>query len=265
MSQSPLVVYRKISPNCTKPRRNKITHIVIHHMAGNCSIEVCGEIFAPVARQASSQYGVGSDGRIGQYCYEENRSWCTSSGEIDHKAITIEVADDGRNPWHTSDKAYKSTVKLCADICKRNGIEKLTYTGDKRGNLHCHCWYANTDCPGGWWLNGKLKQLCVEVNEMLAPQAYTGNLPTKYPKRNKDGVYSVGDGYEKNTSFKTQIKRIQKFCNWMIGANLAVDGCYGAKTKKAVFTCQKQLGLKNPHGQWGPQTTELAKHYRKSS
>lgn len=260
MSQSPLVVYRKISPNCTKPRSDRITHIVVHHMAGNCSIETCGEIFAPVARRASSHYGVGSDGRIGQYCYEENRSWCTSNAGIDHKAITIEVADDKYgSPWHTSDKAYMATVKLCADICKRNGIKELVYTGNKNGNLHMHKWYANTDCPGKWW-EAHFSQLANDVNALLGPQVYSGALPERFPKR---GYFKVGDGYERFTSYKAQIKRAQKYCNWLLDTGLEIDGCYGPKTRAAVLKVQRQLKLNNPHGQWGPYTTSLAKEHKK--
>ena len=149
MSNSSLVVYTKLSPNCNKPRNKPITHIVVHHMAANGSIEALGNLFAQRSRQASSNYGIGSDGRIGMYVEECNRSWCSSSGEIDHKAITIEVANDGGSPnWHVSDKAFESLVALCTDICKRNGIPELKYTGDKSGNLHMHKWYAATGCPG---------------------------------------------------------------------------------------------------------------------
>lgn len=167
MSNSPLVVYTKLSPNCNKPRNKKIDAIVVHHMAGNASIEVCGNMFANPARKASSNYGIGSDGRIALYCDEENRSWCSSSGDIDHRAITIEVANDSGDPnWHVSDKAFASLVNLCADICKRNGIEKLVYTGDKSGNLHMHKWYAPTACPGPY-LGSKFPELAEKVNAIL--------------------------------------------------------------------------------------------------
>lgn len=167
MSNSPLVVYTKLSPNCNKPRNKKIDAIVVHHMAGNASIETCGNIFAKSSRRASSNYGIGSDGRIAMYCEEANRSWCSSSGAIDHRAVTIEVANDGGAPnWHVSDKAFNSLVNLCADICKRNGIKKLVYTGDKTGNLHMHKWYAATGCPGPY-LSSKFPELADKVNAIL--------------------------------------------------------------------------------------------------
>ena len=67
MSNSPLVVYTKLSPNHSGKRTKKIDTITIHCMAGNCSVETCGNLFASSARQASSNYGIGTDGRIALY------------------------------------------------------------------------------------------------------------------------------------------------------------------------------------------------------
>jgi N-acetyl-anhydromuramyl-L-alanine amidase AmpD len=117
-------------------------------MAGNCSIEVCGDIFSSKDRRASSNYGIGSDGRIGMYVPEDYRAWTSSNTENDEVAVTIEVANDGGAPdWHISDKALTSLINLCVDICKRNSIEKLVYTGDKTGNLTRHNMFSNTSCP----------------------------------------------------------------------------------------------------------------------
>ena len=146
-SNSPLVDYTKISPNRNSPRNNKIKKITIHHMAGNMSVESCGASFARSSRQAQSNYGIDSDGRVGMYVEEKDRSWCSSSPENDHQAVTIEVANDGGAPnWHVSDKALAKLIDLCVDICKRNGIQKLNYTGDKSGNLTMHKWFAATAC-----------------------------------------------------------------------------------------------------------------------
>ena len=168
MSNSSLVSYTRISPNSNNPRNHKIDRITIHHMAGNLTIEACGAGFADPNRQASSNYGVGTDGRIGLYVDEANRSWCSSSRENDHRAITIEVANDSREPdWHVSDKALESTIALCVDICQRNGIPKLNFTGDVSGNLTMHKWFASTQCPGPY-LESKFPYIAAEVNKRLA-------------------------------------------------------------------------------------------------
>lgn len=186
MSNSSLVTYKAISPNCTKPRRGTIKHIVIHHMAGNLSVETCGQVFAPVSRQASSHYGIGSDGRIGQYCYEENRAW-TTGGAIDHESVTIEVADDKMgSPWHSSPKAMAALIKLCADICKRNGITRCTYTGSGSGTLLKHQWYQSTDCPGAW-LGSQFSYIATEVNKLLSGEGWV--------KDAKGWKYKTNSGY----------------------------------------------------------------------
>lgn len=176
MGNSPLVSFTRISPNSTNPRNHKIDKITIHHMAGNLSIESCGAGFADPKRQASSNYGIGSDGRIGMYVEEANRSWCsggtkTNNGmtgrDNDFRAVTIEVANDGGDPdWHVSDKAIASLIALCADICKRNGIAKLNFTGDATGNLTLHNFFAYTLCPGHY-LESKIPYIVEQVNKKL--------------------------------------------------------------------------------------------------
>ena len=167
MSNSSLVCYTRLSPNYT-PMTNKVNRkITIHHMAGNCSIETCGSIFAPTSRQASSNYGIGSDGRIGMYVEECNRSWCSSSRSNDEQAITIEVANNSKGPnWTVSDKAMASLINLCEDICRRNNIEAINYTGDTSGNLTMHKWFASTSCPGPY-LSSKFQFIADTVNERL--------------------------------------------------------------------------------------------------
>lgn len=167
MANSSLVDYIKISPNSTNPRRGKIKKITIHHMAGNLSVEACGNVFSPASRQASANYGIGSDGRVGLYVEEKNRAWTSSSAENDNQAVTIEVANDvvGGN-WHVSDKALAKLIDLCVDICERNGIEKLVFTGDAKGNLTMHKYFANTTCPGAY-LESKFPYISKEVNERL--------------------------------------------------------------------------------------------------
>lgn len=167
MSNSSLISYTRISPNSTNPRNSTIKKITVHHQAGNLSLETLGNIVANPAREMSCNYGIDSQGRIGLYCEEKNRSWCSSSRENDHQAITIEVANDEiGGQWHVSDKAMESLIKLCVDICKRNGIAKLNFTGDKNGNLTAHRYFAATQCPGPY-LYSKFPYIAEQVNKQL--------------------------------------------------------------------------------------------------
>ena len=213
MSNSGLVNYTRISPNKTSPRRNKIDRITIHHMAGNLTVETCGNVFAPSSRQASSNYGIGSDGRVGMYVEEKDRSWCSSSSANDHRAVTIEVADNKiGNGWGCSSAAMAKLILLCADICCRNGISKLSYTGNTNGNLTLHKWFASTDCPGAY-LESQMPTIASEVNKLMTSGAtsYTWN-----------GATATWGTSSASTS------------NGISSGGIAVDGSWGvATTKKA--------------------------------
>lgn len=173
-TNSPLVNYTKISPNKTSPRNHIIDTISIHCMAGNLSIETCGNVFAPASRKASSNYGIGSDGRIALYVEEKDRSWCTSNSANDNRAITIEVANDGGAPdWHVSDKAMASLIELLTDICRRNNIKELKWKADKsligqvdKQNMTVHRWFAAKSCPGDYLYNNHY-YIAEQVNKKL--------------------------------------------------------------------------------------------------
>lgn len=167
MSNSSLVEYTQISPNKNSPRKYPISKITIHHMAGNLSLETLGSIVSKPSRQMSCNYGIDSDGRIGLFCDEKDRSWCSSSAANDHRAITIEVANDEiGDDWHVSDEAVQSLINLCVDICKRNGMPGLTWTGDSSGTLTCHYMFTSTACPGPY-LKSKMAWIAQEVTRRV--------------------------------------------------------------------------------------------------
>lgn len=171
MSNSDLVQYIKKSPNKTSMSNKVIKKITIHHMAGNLSVEQCGNVFANSSRKASSNYGIGSDGRVGLYVDEKDRAWTSSNAQNDCQAVTIEVANDTLDPnWTVSDVAYNKLIDLCVDICKRNNIKKLNWTGDASGNLTCHYMFAKTLCPGPY-LKGRMNEIAETVNKRLNVQS----------------------------------------------------------------------------------------------
>ena len=136
MSNSPLVSYTRISPNKNSPRNHAIDTITIHCVVGQCSVETLGNIFAPTSRQASSNYGIGFDGKIGMYVEEKDRSWCSSSASNDNRAITIEVASDTKHPYAVNEKAFAALLDLVTDICKRNGIKRLVWSTNKKDRMN---------------------------------------------------------------------------------------------------------------------------------
>jgi hypothetical protein len=111
-------------------RTAKIDTISIHCMAGNGTVEACGNLFKNA--KYNSNYGIDSKGNIAIYVSEDMRSVCTSNTANDNRAITIEVANDGGKPdWHVSDKALSALKDLLVDVCQRNGIKKLLWQNDK--------------------------------------------------------------------------------------------------------------------------------------
>lgn len=167
MSNSALVDYTRLSPNRSHPRNHTIDKITIHHMAGDLSVETCGNLFANPNREASANYGIGSDGRVGLYVDEGDRAWASASPSNDNRAVNIEVANCATGgDWPVSSAAYNKLIDLCVDICQRNGIKALNYTGGADGNLTEHRMFVPTACPGPY-LHERMSQIAAAVNSRL--------------------------------------------------------------------------------------------------
>ena len=176
-TNSSLVSYTKLSPNHSGQRTHSIDRITPHCVVGQLSAEsICG-CFTTPSRQASCNYGIGTDGRISLCVEEKNRSWCSSSNANDQRAITIECASDMSEPYAMNDNVYASLISLCTDICRRNGKKKLLWFGDKNKTLNyapksdemvitVHRWFANKSCPGNW-LYARLGDLAAKVTANL--------------------------------------------------------------------------------------------------
>lgn len=179
-TNSPLVNHTHISPNQSGTRNHTIDRISPHCVVGQVSVETLGNIFAPAGKGASSNYGVGYDGRIGMYVEEKDRSWCTSSAANDNRAVTIEVASDVYYPYKINAKAYAALIDLMADICKRNGKTKLLWFADKAKSLSynprpgemlvtVHRWFDDKSCPGDH-IYGHLAEITAAVNKKLSQE-----------------------------------------------------------------------------------------------
>lgn len=173
MSNSKLVTYTRLSPHKNSPRNHVIDTITIHCIAGQWTAKQGCDYFATTGRDCSANYVVGKDGSIGLSVEEKDRSWCSSSGSNDHRAVTIEVASDAAHPYAVTDAAYKALVDLCVDICQRNGIKELKWKADRsligqvdKQNMTVHRWFANKACPGDYLYN-RHGQIAAEVNARL--------------------------------------------------------------------------------------------------
>lgn len=211
-TNSSLVSYTKLSPNHSGHRTHSIDRITPHCVVGQCSVETLGSIFAPSSRQASCNYGIGVDGRVGMYVEEKNRSWCSSSNANDQRAVTIECASDTTEPYAFNATVYQKLVTLCVDICKRNGKKKLLWLGDKNKTLAyspksdemvltVHRWFANKSCPGNW-MYARMGDLASKVTAQLS-NGTSGTKPESgYPEKLTNGYYRVRKSW---TDEKSQI------------------------------------------------------------
>ena len=201
MSNSSLVTYKKASPCNSGQRTMPISRITPHCVVGQCSIESLGAWFSYSSTKASSNYGIDKDGRIGLFVDESKRSWCTSSSYNDNRAVTIECASDTTDPYTMHDCVYESLVKLCADICKRNGKTRLIWWPDKAKSLAyepksnemlltVHRWYANKSCPGDWLYN-RLGDLAKRVNVLLGSASTASSTPAKTEEKKPAAGYLV--------------------------------------------------------------------------
>lgn len=236
MSNSGLVVYTKLSPNHSGQRTHSIDRITPHCVVGQLSCEsICGCFTSP-EREASCNYGIGTDGRISLCVEEKNRSWCSSSNANDQRAVTIECSSDKTAPYAMTDAVYAALIDLCTDICKRNGKSKLLWFGDKNKTLAyepkademiitVHRWFANKSCPGDWLYN-RLGDLAAKVTSRLGggSQQPSGTL------------YRVQTGaYKQKANADAQLAKVKAagFDTYMVHAGGYYKIQVGAYSKKA--------------------------------
>ncbi len=236
MSNSGLVVYTKLSPNHSGQRTHSIDRITPHCVVGQLSCEsICGCFTSP-EREASCNYGIGTDGRISLCVEEKNRSWCSSSSANDQRAVTIECSSDKTAPYAMTDAVYAALIDLCTDICKRNGKSKLLWFGDKNKTLAyepkademiitVHRWFANKSCPGDWLYN-RLGDLAAKVTSRLGggSQQPSGTL------------YRVQTGaYKQKANADAQLAKVKAagFDTYMVQAGGYYKIQVGAYSKKA--------------------------------
>lgn len=241
MSNSPLVQKTILSPNHSGRRTHKITKIAIHHAAGVIGGVNLAGIFLPKARQASSNYNLGSDGVIVLGVDESNRAWTTSSSWCDNRAVTIEVGNSTRGPqWLVSDYVLNRLIDLVTDICRRNEIYPCTYTGGKDGVLQKHEWYSNTNCPGPY-LGSKFPYIAEEVNKRLRGKEQKPTNANKQLYRVQVGAYS---SLQNATNMVAKIKSLG-FNTYMVKVGNLYKVQTGAYSVKANADAQvKKLKAK---------------------
>lgn len=238
MSNSKLVDYTRISPNKTSPRNHVIDTITIHCIVGQWTARQGCDYFATTDRECSANYVVGKDGSIGLSVEEKDRSWCSSSASNDNRAVTIEVASDTTHPYAVTDKAYAALLDLVTDICRRNGIKKLLWKGDKsligqvtKQNMTVHRWFANKACPGDY-LYSRHSAIAAEVNKRLGASPAEPETPSS----GAGTLYKVQTGAFKQKSNAQALEKKLKaagFDTYIVNTGGYYKVQVGAFSKKA--------------------------------
>lgn len=249
-TNSPLVTFTKLTKNKTTNRNHAIDTITIHCIVGQWTAKQGCDYFASTDRQCSANYVVGKDGSIGLSVEEKDRSWCSSSSANDNRAVTIEVASDVSHPYAVTSEAYEALIKLVADICKRNGIKKLLWKGDKsligqvdKQNMTVHRWFANKSCPGEY-LYERHGEIAERVNALLCPP----EAPTAPKEETAEIVYTVKKGDTLSGIAKKYGTTYQKLAEYNgidnpniihVGQKIKIPGTGAAVTEGCKVTIKK--------------------------
>lgn len=223
MGNSPLVDYTNYTWHHSGQRLYDVTRITPHCVVGQCTVEGLAQEFQG-ARQASSNYGIGADARVGLYVDECNRSWCSSSSANDQRAITIECACDPYYPFTFKDIVFEKLIALCADICKRYGKTKLLWFDDKDYALSyipaknemiltAHRWFWATACPGDWMYN-RMGLLASRVTALITPVTPVKPTPTPKPAEKKEEEEVTQEQFNKMMEVWMQEQAEKKPENW---------------------------------------------------
>lgn len=190
----------------SSPRDRAITKITIHHMAGTMSGIDCAKYHYNSDVDASANYYIGNAGDICAGVTEERRAWTSSNRDNDMAAITIEVSNSGGAPdWKISPDAYKSLIKLVADICRRYSINPH-YDGTPSGSITLHYMFAATACPGPY-LTSLIKSGRFEADVKAALRQMEGKSEDKSEAKSEDKLYRVQIGAFKTKENAEKLKK----------------------------------------------------------
>lgn len=208
-------------------RTKSISKITIHIAAGSVTLDGLSRTMHDSSREVSWNYGIDDNGKIGLYIPEKYRAWTSSSQENDNVAVTIEVSNTvAKYPWPISDAAYSALLNLCEDICRRNNIPALNYTGNKSGNLTMHRWFSNKECPGDY-LAAKFSDIAKQVNARLKKKKISSFLTN--PETSEST--SAGDAFLGTTADIASMVDYTSFTPYIATISPSVKSFDGAKLK----------------------------------
>lgn len=232
-------------------RLKPITKITPHHMAGVMDAYSCAKMHYN-SDGSSANYYIGSDGTICGGVDENRRAWTSGSRDNDTTAVTIEVSNCMNGaPWKISDNAYNSLVKLCADICKRYGINPH-YNGKPDGTITIHKMFQNTECCGKYLediiKSGKFEKDVINAMDGIKPEPQpepkptTHKTPTYYIVKKGDTLTSIAKKYNTSIKFLKTDNKIENANLIYPNQKICVTDVYKVEKGDTLTTIAKKYG-----------------------
>lgn len=105
-----------------RPLDEAIDMVIVHDIEGPASSAI--SIFQDPARQVSTHYIVGRDGKITQMVREHNVGWHAGNRGINHRSIGIETEGYAYRPGWYNPVTYEAEARLVRDITRRYRIPR---------------------------------------------------------------------------------------------------------------------------------------------
>ena len=239
-ANSSMVAYTKLSPDHSGLRTMAIDCITPHCVVGQCTAEGLGDWFAKCSTQASSNYGIDKDGRVGLYVEEKVTK-------------ALQGSDSGSGGGSASKGTQASVLK---DLAEADAIKKVgdLFTADqKKSGILASVSLAQFILESGY---GK-SELAQNANNLFGMKcSLSGNTwsdsswdgKSKYTKKtqeqNADGSYeTITADFRKYSCIEDSIADHSAYLlGAMNGKKLRYDGLKGCADYKRAAQIIKDGG-----------------------
>lgn len=244
-------VNKILTKHFTPGRAGTIKYVVLHHNAGNLTIEGCYAVWQD--REASAHYQVQSDGKIGQLVWDQDTAWHAGNFDANANSIGIEHADCQSNPWKISDACLENGAHLVAALCKHYKLGRPTWMK----NVFPHNHFSSTECPASIagsqnaaymkraqeWYDAMMKGASAPAPSK--PSASTTAKPSTNLNALADAVIrgDYGNGDERKKRLGANYDAVMKIVNQKLGASSAPS----KPAKKSIDTIAQEV----INGAWG--------------
>lgn len=119
-----------------------IKFIVVHHNAGNLSIDGIWDVWQ--SRAASAHYQVTDNGQIGQLVWDRDTAWHAADSLANRRSIGIEHANSSSPTSRITSATLENGAHLVGALCRRYNLGRPKWLV----NVFPHKNFTSTTCPG---------------------------------------------------------------------------------------------------------------------